>query len=126
MSLDLLSYTVIDETPLPGRSYYRLKQTDIDGQFYYSPIVAIELSDELGTPILIFPNPATNTITIQASPHEIDRLRLFDVLGRNVTSKVNFISRDKNEAIADISSLTPGYYIVVSRSFTVKINKLGW
>ena len=126
MSLDLLSYAVIDESPLSGRSYYRLKQTDIDGQFFYSSIVAIELSDELETPILIFPNPATNTITIQASPDETDRLMLFDVLGRNVTSKVRFITRGKNEAIADISSLTPGYYIVVSRSFTVKIKKLGW
>ena len=32
------SYSSIDYSPLPGRSYYRLKQTDFDGAYEYMPI----------------------------------------------------------------------------------------
>ena len=36
-------YTVIDESPLPGVSYYRLKQTDYDGKYSYSQVVRVEV-----------------------------------------------------------------------------------
>uniref|UniRef100_UPI004048E36E T9SS type A sorting domain-containing protein n=1 Tax=Roseivirga sp. TaxID=1964215 RepID=UPI004048E36E len=40
-STELLTYTVVDDAPLLGRSYYRLKQTDFNGQFEYSEIVSV-------------------------------------------------------------------------------------
>ncbi len=36
-----LYYSATDEKPLTGTSYYRLKQTDYDGKFAYSAIVAV-------------------------------------------------------------------------------------
>ena len=35
-------YVTKDENPFYGRSYYRLKQTDYDGTFTFSPVVAID------------------------------------------------------------------------------------
>lgn len=35
-SNSMIEYTTADNTPLSGLSYYRLKQTDFDGQFTYS------------------------------------------------------------------------------------------
>lgn len=36
-----VSYSVLDDSPLLGTSYYRLKQTDLDGQYSYSNIVQV-------------------------------------------------------------------------------------
>ena len=50
-------YRAYDENPLPGTSYYRLRQTDIDGATSYSDIVPVEFKpSELLVP---YPNPAT-------------------------------------------------------------------
>lgn len=35
-------YTFEDSEPLEGISYYRLKQTDFDGKFEYSKVIAVE------------------------------------------------------------------------------------
>jgi hypothetical protein len=40
----LLYYNEINENPLNGTSYYRLKQTDYDGKSSYSKIVSVEIS----------------------------------------------------------------------------------
>ncbi len=40
-SQDRLSYDAMDPHPLSGTSYYKLKQTDLNGLFTYSPVVAV-------------------------------------------------------------------------------------
>jgi Secretion system C-terminal sorting domain len=60
------SYTFVDKNPANGSDgvgYYRLKQTDYDGQATYSGITSVncELSEE----ILTFPNPVDKTLTVQ-------------------------------------------------------------
>jgi len=57
----LTNYAYTDVTPLAGVAYYRLKQTDVDGQFVYSNTIAVINN---ATPqITVYPtiNP-TNTI----------------------------------------------------------------
>ena len=53
------NYSSIDDSPLPGTSYYRLKQTDFDGGFVYSEVIKIEDSD-FKTRFRIYPNPVVN------------------------------------------------------------------
>ena len=53
------NYTSIDDSPLPGKSYYRLKQTDFDGQFTYSELRKIENAD-IKTQFKIYPNPVVD------------------------------------------------------------------
>ena len=50
------NYSVTDENPLTGISYYRLKQTDFDGKYTYSDLRKIENSDSK-TRFTIYPNP---------------------------------------------------------------------
>lgn len=42
-SNSLQSYLTLDEDPYSGTSYYRLKQTDFDGNFSYSPIIQVSI-----------------------------------------------------------------------------------
>jgi hypothetical protein len=53
-----LDYHFTDLNPLPGYSYYRLKQTDIDGTFKYSKAVFIENSG-MDNFVEVYPNPGS-------------------------------------------------------------------
>jgi hypothetical protein len=55
-----LAYLAEDPAPLNGKSYYRLKMVDIDGQFEYSPIRTILRSTKQAVQIL--GNPAHNVL----------------------------------------------------------------
>jgi hypothetical protein len=62
------SYSYRDAAPLAGLSYYRLKQTDLDGAVSYGPVAAVKLAAVAATGTLsVFPNPATDRITVAAT-----------------------------------------------------------
>lgn len=51
-------YSSLDRLVPGGPLYYRLKQTDIDGQFSYSPVVTVVISEEPHP--VVAPNPCTS------------------------------------------------------------------
>ncbi len=54
------NYHTVDHNPLIGISYYRLKQTDYDGTFTYSPIVTINNNNSFSPmSVNVFPNPVS-------------------------------------------------------------------
>ena len=53
-----LDYMEKDYDPHGGISYYRLKQTDFDGTYSYSQIVAVKRMENNTKQMLIYPNPA--------------------------------------------------------------------
>ncbi len=57
-------YSAIDQQPFTGTSFYRLKQTDIDGKESFSPIVSVKRTEE-GSSISVYPNPASNQLTVR-------------------------------------------------------------
>ena len=77
-------YTFTDEAPLPGQSYYRLKQIDYDGQHEYSPVVSVRLGDS--GQFEVFPNPVRERLRLSftATPPPDARLRLRDARGQTV------------------------------------------
>lgn len=73
-------YTYIDEKPAEGINYYRLKQTDFNGQFEYFNIVAISCKNNVEE-ITIYPNPNTGTFIIKGAEINSDVI-VTDVLGQ--------------------------------------------
>ncbi|MBP9221527.1 MAG: hypothetical protein KBF42_09085, partial [Chitinophagales bacterium] len=53
------NYSVIDEIPIPGIDYYRLRQVDNDGAISYSDAISVEVSQIFDDP---FPNPTSGSI----------------------------------------------------------------
>jgi hypothetical protein len=51
-------YSMVDENPLYGRSYYRLKQTDFDGKFTYSNVQLIDYEGPRFATLKVYPNPS--------------------------------------------------------------------
>ncbi|HTE32049.1 MAG TPA: T9SS type A sorting domain-containing protein [Chryseolinea sp.] len=65
-SNSLLNYSLTDNNPYNGVSYYRLKIVAADGSYRWSAIVIVSLDTK--TNILLYPNPAGNYITITVNP----------------------------------------------------------
>ena len=57
-SIEKLSYELIDASPYDGVSYYRLKQTDFNGEYTYSELRAVEFGGvDLVSNSKLYPNP---------------------------------------------------------------------
>ena len=71
-----------DKFPVSGISYYRLKQTDFNGESTYSHIVPINYSNNYFS---IYPNPADGYVTIQLDdiPNNVV-VQVKDVLGKTL------------------------------------------
>ncbi len=102
-SSQTLNYSTIDEAPLLGISYYRLKQTDYDGETSYSDIKAVSFNRSKNLVLKIYPNPVSSQITID-SESEIESIDIFNIYGSLV----------KTESASNFSveSLANGAYIV--------------
>lgn len=82
------SYTAVDDAPLPGKSYYRLKQTDFDGKVSFSEVR--EIFNDLPTQIYLYPNPVTQgAVTFElrgGKPLTQLPITIHDITGRSVYS----------------------------------------
>lgn len=105
------TYQLEDMQPLPGISYYRLKQTDIGGAFVYSYIVAVNRTDT-DKHFTIFPNPVKDVITMvfTASVHS-RKLLITDAKG----SVIKTISIPAGTTIikTNMSSMAAGLYNLI-------------
>ncbi len=73
----LLHYAITDHSPLPGTSFYRVAQTDLDGTTTYSPLAAIERRRK-GADIHVSPNPGNGERIMV--PDDVDQFRL-EIIG---------------------------------------------
>lgn len=56
-------YEFLHIKPQPGKTFYRLKQTDMDGRYEYSKIISIQINNDQ-VKAFVYPVPAKNRITI--------------------------------------------------------------
>lgn len=81
-SSELLAYDTIDWQPLAGRSFYRLKQTDFDGKYSFSPIESVVWIVPAEN-FEIFPIPASNILKIRTESENAGeaKVSIFDSQG---------------------------------------------
>lgn len=106
-------YSLLDEKPLNGRSYYRLLQVDFDGRKTFSPIVQVIRKDLPGK-VLVYPNPVAAgtpcTLVSTLGPvGEMLALRLLDAAGRQVVMLTD-------AQYLDTKNLQPGIYWLEAQS----------
>jgi hypothetical protein len=112
------SYSFTDDQPFPGRSYYRLKQTDFDGKFTYSEPVMINYEGASNASLLTYPNPSNGyNITVElkglGDKTEVP-LVIYDQRGQKVYETV--ISKEDRATVTkniSFDSILPqGIYII--------------
>jgi hypothetical protein len=122
-SSDLINYKIIDKEPFAGLSYYRLKQTNLDGKSEYSEIKAVNVKLQ-DNGLLIYPNPTNNEITIQAiNPEEIQNIIIYNTLGQDVTIGIRQLSKNDNQTVVDLTEQPSGIYLIKTRTTSNNVYK---
>lgn len=106
-SSSLLSYEVYDLSPIEGTSFYRLKQTDVDGKTSFSNIYSVKYRAS-SKGISLFPIPSSsNTLNIAGiNNYKNYELMLMDTAG-NLVYKTGLTGGS-----VDLPSIKAGVYIV--------------
>ena len=99
------NYDLHDLQPLQGLNYYRLKITDRDGSFKYSPIRKINFAN-IGDDITIYPNPVINSTLFIASSGNANAAILYDATGKMIR---NFKLQGRNNTL-QLSGIAKGIY----------------
>ena len=111
-STDAIDYEAVDTDPFAGISYYRLKQTDFDGQFEYSSTIVVLVGEFDQTELILYPNPANQRVTLLARPVELQELAITDLSGRDVTGLTKVVDRTETTVTLDISRVPEATYIL--------------
>lgn len=122
-SLTPLNYVAFDNNPYPGRSYYRLKQKDINGQTSYSKVKSINLTGSEISSIHIYPNPTKNSVSVEGNNPEIESIRIYNFLGQDITGYTKFMRQADNRVIINLSNLDPGMYYIKTGITAEKVYK---
>jgi len=122
-SITIHNYSVIDPYPYFGISYYRLKQTDYNGDNKYSDIIAIEYYPEnTNNSIIIYPNPASNkdNIYINITDNYINgpvTLNIYSIFGKKIYSSILLTgSTDYTSFILPGETLSSGIFLMTISS----------
>lgn len=113
----VMNYFAADKNPYAGISYYRLRQTDFNGQSTFSQLVEISFSSD-SPEINIYPNPANADacLTLSGFSEKEILVVVYDVLGNETFSKIIVLDNNGNECTAaDMwQKLSHGIYFVTA------------
>lgn len=100
-------YQFVDEDPLDGINYYRMRQIDFNGDFTYSDVEAIDHGGE--TPVAVWPTWAKDFLFVKVVDDlelpDIYQVEIFDMVGKKV------LHHNHESSVIEISSLPAGQYI---------------
>ncbi len=130
-SSELLTYSTIDQYPISGRSFYRLKQTDFNGYFEYSEIqsvyVKVEAFPELS--VEVYPNPVSRGEILNLKVMGLIEsgtqtlVELYNLTGQKVLSKKMNGNSTRQNRIEIPGNIKKGLYILRVTSGFKKVDK---
>lgn len=106
------NYTFIDNYPVSGTNYYRLRQVDYDGVEELHSIISVLFDRPLEFGVTISPNPARETLQVDWSlPKKQDgMLRVFDLQGQLMSQRA--IAHGSGRYNLPIRDLPAGLYVI--------------
>ena len=116
-----LHYSATDAHPLSGVSYYRLKQTDFNGQFSYAPIVAVQF-EKSGSLFFVYPNPSEGDIHVQCpgDAEEVVTMTITDIAGREMVTAQQTIGELQQQTF----HLPAGVFMITITGETQRLTKV--
>lgn len=107
-----LNYEYEDANSFIGKSYYRIKQEDIDGKNSYSLIRIVHGDAAANLSLQIWPNPSTGFINVQLiGINKTNEISVLDAQGKMIRN----ISVENQQSYR-IEGLVPGIYFVSLKS----------
>ncbi|MEL6193129.1 MAG: T9SS type A sorting domain-containing protein, partial [Bacteroidota bacterium] len=100
--------------PPAGHTYYRIQQENEDGSTILSSIVSVFVDAREWTELQVFPNPATDLLTLIPQNHsflmEETSIELFSLQGKSVM--MDFIKEASTYHQIKVDHLPKGVYIL--------------
>jgi hypothetical protein len=120
-SLSKLNYSIIDEKPYNGISYYRLKQVDFNGAFSYSKIESVDFNSSKDFSFDVYPNPNKGSkfnIAFEGTTNQEVLVVVYDVTGKESFSKVLITNENESSVfvIDPSNTLSSGIYFITATS----------
>lgn len=111
-SMVINNYNFLDETPLKGVNYYRIRQEDFDGQYEYSKIISILNEGE--NLLSVYPNPSSDGYFNLVSEQNIQE----GVYIYSCEMKlIKFVEANNSKALEiSITELSDGVYFLIMNS----------
>lgn len=110
-TLETSNYHFMDENPIEGLNYYRLKQVDFDGAFSYGAVKSIMMSSKAHD-IQILPSVTHSTISIKGIPNnENTQLDIIQLSTGRIMKSFTILG-DKFDENISVASFVPGTYVV--------------
>lgn len=119
-----LNYQTTDANLTSETLYYRLKQTDFNGNYKYFKIMSV--NPILDKNVSIYPNPSSGSFVIETNGSTKQTIQVYDVNGRVVLTQIIQATptpREENRTTIDASSLPSGIYNVSIISTEGLVNK---
>ena len=114
---ELITYNWSDETPVNGTKYYRISQTNINGEVKYFNPIAVECENEMNLDITLYPNPASENISIGLNlsyfPKEDTYIYIRTLRGEIIKSVPIFLNRGYNNLEINCHDLPKGIYFLM-------------
>lgn len=109
-----LQYKATDFMPYKGISYYRLKQTDFDGNYFYSNIIAVEFNENTQTlEWNVFPNPTNlNGVYIANTKTANMSIKLVDITGKTVLQTNTINDQNNTPHFVSFDGISNGMYLL--------------
>ena len=113
-SNEVIEYLYVDKKPYKGVNYYRLKQTDYDGQESFSDIIKVNVNTDVFEIVDIYPVPAEGSvvITFNSNSEDFVNLTIFDITGKESMSEQYYAYIGFNSVSVKVSDLAKGVYFL--------------
>lgn len=107
-SYNYKNYEIVVSETMSGTTYYRIKQTDFNGEYSYSKIITYQNCKSLYQQIKFYPNPTKGLIHFELGTlfHEFQSIRVYNIFGKIVYSSNAF------DSILDLSTKEEGLYFI--------------
>lgn len=119
-------YSDLDDYPYQNGTYYRLKQTDYDGNYSYSPIIYLSPVNA-STELFVYPNPNDGIFNVLVNGFEENtlQLKILDITGRILYSQqILSLSETHTEKITLPEEIPFGTYFISIESKDVSLKEL--
>lgn len=113
-AINITNYSFIDDSPLGGFNYYRLKIVENDGSFSYSAVQKVKVDGKSLSINAIYPNPAINNITVSFNNNIATdaSIQIIDFNGRVISTSRVSIQEGLTVKSINVSNLTAGFYML--------------